>query len=134
MKIDELQEGMTLNNNELMDTFLCSSQGGMRRSKRTNSLVLISDQTKLYNDRWQGDILHYTGMEQTGDQDFSYIQNRTLYESDANGVQIHLFEVFHPQEYTYYGRVKLAAAPYTETQSDVDGQKRQVCMFPLKKA
>ena len=74
MKIDELQEGMTLNNNELMDTFLCSSQGGMRRSKRTNSLVLISDQTKLYNDRWQGDILHYTGMGQTGDQDFSYIQ------------------------------------------------------------
>ena len=28
MKIDELQEGMTLNNNELMDTFLCSPQGG----------------------------------------------------------------------------------------------------------
>ena len=134
MKISELREGMILDNNALVETFLCSPQGGMRRSKRTNSLVLISDQMKLYNDRWQDSVLHYTGMGQTGDQDFSYMQNKTLYESNANGVQVYLFEVFHPHEYTYYGRVKLSAAPYTEIQYDAEGQKRRVCMFPLEKA
>lgn len=134
MKIDELREGMILDNGELVRTFLCSPQGGMRRSKRTNSLVLISDQMKLYNDRWQGDILHYTGMGQTGNQDFSYMQNKTLYEPNNNGIQIYLFEVFHPHEYTYYGCVKLAAIPYTEIQHDAEGKNRQVCMFPLKKA
>lgn len=61
------------------------------------------------------------------------MQNKTLYESNANGVLIYLFEVFCPHEYTYYGQVKLSAVPYTEIQYDSENRKRQVCMFPLKK-
>lgn len=126
-----LKAGQTLSNAELAELFMCSTQGGMRRSKRTNTLVLISDQTKLYHDRWHGNVLHYTGMGKIGDQDILYMQNRTLFESDTNGVGIHLFEVRTPKEYTYIGRVRLASEPYWETQPDEMGNERKVCIFPL---
>lgn len=42
-------------------------------------------------------------MGQTGDQSFYFMQNKTLFESNDNGVQIHLFEVFKDKEYTYTG-------------------------------
>lgn len=43
--------------------------GGMRRSTTTGTLVIISDHTKgLYDDKWYGDELHYTGMGKNGDQ------------------------------------------------------------------
>ena len=75
--------------------------GGMRRSKRTNTLVIISDDTKdLYRDVWRDGILHYTGMGKVGDQVLEGNQNRTLYYSEDNGVEIHLFEVFDKGVYT----------------------------------
>lgn len=104
----------------------------MRRSLRTNSLVLISDQTKLYHDRWNGDVFLYTGMGLTGDQDFHFMQNKTLYESKENEVTIYLFEVFRPKEYTYVGIVELAEMPYMEEQQGQDMSIRSVCIFPLK--
>ena len=119
-------------NQEIAEIFLCSTQGGMRRSLRTNSLVLISDHTKVYHDRWNNGVLHYTGMGLTGDQDFFYMQNKTLYESNMNGVQVYLFEVLQAKEYTYCGRVELADQPYESRQPDMNGQVRKVCMFPLK--
>jgi 5-methylcytosine-specific restriction protein A len=105
----------------------------MRRSHETNTLVLISDHTKsLYEDRWVGDTFHYTGMGRYGHQSLRFAQNRTLYESATNGVQIHLFEVFRPTEYTYIGRVKLAGEPYQERQPDEEGRIRLVWVFPLR--
>ena len=69
MVINELRKGMVLTNNQLMEVFGCSGQGGMRRSHKTNSLVLVSNHTKsIYSDRWVGDVLHYTGMGQNGDK------------------------------------------------------------------
>ena len=45
--------GAVISNGQLSDTFRVGNMGGMRRSKRTNTLVLISDNTKgLYNDKW----------------------------------------------------------------------------------
>lgn len=132
MNITDLRQGMVLKNNDIMDTFLCSPQGGMRRSLRTNSLVLISDQTKVYHDRWNHGILLYTGMGLTGDQDFQSKQNKTLYESRTNSVNLYLFEVLKPREYTYAGPVSLAATPYMEQQRDQNGNARSVCIFPLK--
>lgn len=43
MTIDDLTIGMEINNDTLCEIFGCSSQGGMRRSKRTNTLVLVSN-------------------------------------------------------------------------------------------
>lgn len=56
----------------------------MRKSNTHNCLVLISDHTKgLYEDRWYGDDLHYTGMGKTGDQVLDGNQNGTLFYSNS---------------------------------------------------
>lgn len=113
-----LKRGDILNNNELRELFSCGMMGGMRRLKANNTLVIISDSTKgLYEDKWDGDVLHYTGMGKKGDQSLDFAQNKTLYESPKNGVNVHLFEVFKEQQYTYMGQVKLVSAPYQETQN-----------------
>ncbi|WP_297218301.1 hypothetical protein [uncultured Desulfovibrio sp.] len=133
MEINELHIGTKISGDTLADIFKCSKQGGMRRSLTTNTLVLISSRIKsLYKDEWQGDILHYTGMGQKGNQDISR-QNKTLAESNSNGVTIHLFEMFTQGVYTYAGIMKLAGEPYRSIQKDVSGADRQVYIFPLKR-
>ena len=50
MKIDDLTIGMEINNDTLCEIFGCSPQGGMRYSKRTNTLVLVSNRvTSTYS-------------------------------------------------------------------------------------
>lgn len=74
--------GSVVGNADIINGFKCGNMGGMRRSKQTNTLVIISDHTKgLYEDKWYGDILHYTGMGKSGDQELHFMQNRTLNES-----------------------------------------------------
>ena len=125
--------GSNLTNNELTTLFLCSTQGGMRRSNRTNTLVIVSNHVaSIYDDRWVDDVLHYTGMGQVGSQSLEFNQNRTLNESPTNGVAVHLFEVFTEKTYTYIGEVELADTPFQEKQYDVENQERFVWIFPLR--
>jgi len=133
MKIEHLEVGAILDNATLCDVFLCSPQGGMRRSRRTNTLVIVSNHVRsIYQDRWVDNVLHYTGMGTVGNQKIDATQNRTLAESSSNGVGVHLFEIHIDKEYTYVGKVQLSNSPYQETQPDDDGKLRQVWMFPLK--
>jgi 5-methylcytosine-specific restriction enzyme A len=128
----QLLQGQVLDNKMLMDIFKCSPQGGMRRSLKTNTLVLISDHVKsIYHDRWINNVFHYTGMGQRGNQSLNSAQNKTLAQSDINGVEVHLFEVEIEKEYIYQGRVVLSEKPYTEIQPDADGKDRDVVVFPL---
>ncbi|MCI7718460.1 HNH endonuclease [[Pasteurella] aerogenes] len=128
-----LKKDQVLSNNELMAIFKCSNTGGMRRSKKTNSLVIVCNHIKsFYQDKWKNGILHYTGMGLKGDQSLSFMQNKTLAESKTNGVEIHLFEVFETSKYTYKGEVSLSAEPYQDRQTDIDNQDRNVWIFPLK--
>lgn len=125
--------GANLNNDDLILHFLCSPQGGMRRSNRTNTLVIVSNHVaSIYDDRWVDDVLHYTGMGQIGSQSLEFNQNRTLNESGFNGISVHLFEVFTAKTYTYVGEVVLADKPYQEMQLDVEGKERFVWIFPLR--
>lgn len=65
----QIEIGEVIDNNRLREVFKCSTQGGMRRSLDTNTLVLVSNHVKsIYGDRWIGDTLHYTGMGLVGDQ------------------------------------------------------------------
>ncbi len=129
----ELSKDEIINNDKLMEIFKVSNSGGMRRSHKTNSLVLISDHTKgVYEDRWEEEILHYTGMGLTGDQSLDYMQNKTLNESRSNNVNLFLFEVFKPREYTYKGIVKLIGNPYQEEQPNINETLRNVWVFPLQ--
>lgn len=105
----------------------------MRRSKRTNTLVIVSNHVEsVYDDRWINDVLHYTGMGQVGPQSLEFNQNRTLSESPTNGVAVHLFEVSTKRVYTYIGEVVLAGAPYQEQQLDAEGNDRPAWVFPLR--
>jgi 5-methylcytosine-specific restriction protein A len=128
----QINKGDVINNEELTELFKCSTQGGMRRSHKTNTLVLVSNHVKsIYSDRWFGKELHYTGMGSTGDQTLG-TQNKTLYESNFNGVEVHLFEVFELREYTYQGVVVYNGKGYQENQTDIDGNQRKVWMFPIE--
>ena len=128
-----INSGDIIDNDTLRAIFKCSSQGGMRRSIRTNSLVLISDHTKsTYEDKWIGKIFHYTGMGLTGEQSLSFHQNKTLVESKENGVNLYLFEVFEEGHYVYIGEVELADGPYRSRQPDSEKTIRDVYIFPLK--
>lgn len=125
--------GQEITNGELTTLFQCGNMGGMRRSKRTGTLVIISDDTKkLYKDRWIDGVLHYTGMGKIGDQVLEGNQNGTLFYSDTNGVEVHLFEVMTKAVYTYRGIVKLVQEPYMSTQQDEMGTERKVWIFPVK--
>tara|TARA_B110000091_G_scaffold116695_1_gene125822 strand:- start:119 stop:970 length:852 start_codon:yes stop_codon:yes gene_type:complete len=128
----QLNKGDIINNEKLTDLFKCSTQGGMRRSHKTNTLILVSNHVKsIYSDRWFGNELHYTGMGSTGDQTLG-AQNKTLYESNTNGIEVHLFEVFELRDYTYQGVVIYNGKGYQENQTDIEGVKRKVWMFPLE--
>ena len=131
--IEDLQQGSVINNKKLCEIFACSPQGGMRRSLKTNTLVIVSNHVKsIYDDRWEDDVLHYTGMGTKGNQSIDSTQNKTLAQSQNNGISIHLFEVFVDQEYFYRGIVALCNDPYFERQPDERGMARDVCVFPLR--
>lgn len=124
--------GAELSNEEMRKLFKCGNMGGMRRSKQTGTLVIISDDTKgLYRDVWKNGVLHYTGMGKIGDQVLEGNQNGTLYYSDSNGVEVHLFEVQEKAVYTYRGMVRLVDEPYKSKQPDDNGKMRDVWMFPV---
>ena len=130
-----LKPGDELNSAKVCEIFGCSLYGGMNRSHKTNTLIITSVRYKadrIYEDKWRGNILDYTGMGQKGDQTLTGNQNKTLYESDSNGVAVHLFEVHEKGIYTYVGEVELAATPYQDEQRDVDHRMRKVWMFPVR--
>ena len=128
-----LKIGQVLKNSDIVETFKCGNMGGMRRSKKTNTLVIISDYTKgIYYDKWIGGVLHYTGMGKSGDQDIHWSQNDTLAKCGSNGIDVHLFEVLDEGEYIYCGRIELVDTPYTEIQPGEDGNSRNVWMFPVR--
>ena len=59
------------------------------------------------------------------------MQNKTLSQSNDNGVSVHFFEVFTEKVYTYQGLVALSDKPFQELQDDEDGNSRKVWVFPL---
>lgn len=132
-RINKLMYDETINNNRLSKIFKCSTQGGMRRSHKTSTLVLVAKRNnEIYTDSWKQNILHYTGMGQVGDQKLNGNQNITLFESNTNNVNLHLFEVHKANEYIYKGKVELAGNPYQTTENDINNNKRSVWKFPLR--
>lgn len=132
MDIKKLKVGSIFTNKDIYVTFQCGNMGGMRRSRSTGTLVIISDHTKMYDDKWYGNELHYTGMGKIGDQVLEGNQNKTLAESDKNGVEVHLFEVFKATQYVYQGVFTLSGIPYQTLQIGEDNHMRKVWIFPLK--
>lgn len=133
--IEDLRVGNVYSNSEIANTFKCSNMGGMRRSKETNSLVLIvKHNNPLYDDQWTDDgILNYTGMGTENDQSISYAQNKTLTIAKREKIKVYLFESYKDNEYYYDGEVELAGTPYQSEEADINGVIRKVIKFPLKR-
>lgn len=133
--INDLIVGNVYSNSEIANTFKCSNMGGMRRSKDTNSLVLISKHNNpLYDDQWTDDgILNYTGMGTENDQSIAFAQNKTLTIAKREGIKVYLFESYKDNEYYYDGEVELAGTPYQSEEADINGIIRKVIKFPLKR-
>lgn len=128
-----LEAGETIDNDTLHAIFRCSLLGPMRRSQKTNSLVLISDHTKPEcGDQWIGKVFHYAGMGTVGEQSPASRQNSTLSASRENGVRLFLFEVFEEGNYVYTGEVELMDNPYRSRQPDAENVLRDVWVFPLR--
>ncbi|MCK8607261.1 HNH endonuclease [Apilactobacillus ozensis] len=132
----DLKLGEEIDNKTLSEKFGVSQQGGMRKSNQNQCLVLISKSTQNpYSDIWQKDILLYSGMGQSGDQSMEYSQNRTLKESNSNGVKVFLFMYIKTNVYKYFGRVKLAEnyPPfYRDELVEGTNNTRKVAVFPLQ--
>jgi len=126
-----LKTGDVIRSAEVRRIFKCSLAGGMNRSLKTNTLVIVSKVGSIYGDSWDGNILHYTGHGLKGDQRL-WKQNKTLYESDSNGVGVYLFEVRKKSIYTYLGQVELAGTPYQGEEEDEDKRNRKVWKFLLR--
>lgn len=132
--IEDLKPGSIIDNKNLARIFKCSSQGGMRRSLKTNSLVLLSFKNKSpYEEiKKEGELLLYTGMGRKGDQSLDFMQNKTLLHSNEMGVKVYLFEV-EEARYTFIDRVILGSSPKQGVQLDLDKKLRKVWLFPLLK-
>lgn len=133
--INDLIVGSIYSNNDIVNCFLCSPQGGMRRSLKKNALVLTANHHEpLYDDYWDANgILNYTGTGKYGDQFATEGHNKTLAESGTNKVDIYLFESFKANEYYYCGKVELAEKPFFVNENDASGVSRKVVKFPLKR-
>lgn len=132
----DLKIGQEISFKEIRSIFKCGNMGGMLYSKKTNTMVIINNMTKkLYMDRWEGDILYYTGTGTKNDQELTGnpgFKNGILYNLGQHNIEVHLFEVLEDKVYTYRGVVERADVPYQEKQIGEDGIERKVWIFPLK--
>lgn len=126
--------GERYTNIDLMNMFHCKNSGGIRYSKETKTLILITNGTqKVYKDTiCNGEIL-YVGEGLRGDQDIVR-GNKLLYKARVSDedVQDILFFESDCGVYTFYGHAYVNRPPYQEYQNDINGQSRKVWIFPLK--
>jgi len=133
----DIQPGTELSSKELNAIFGGQEQGGMRFSRTTNSLLLITDKKKLsgtsiYGDEWIDGQLHYRGTGQRGDQSLDFAGNKRLVHANHDGTDVHLVERSTKGRYRCLGRVELAGDAYRRNEVDADGRMRLVWVFPLR--
>jgi hypothetical protein len=133
----DIRPGSELDSKALNSIFRGQQQGGMRYSKATNSLVLVTDRKKLsdtsiYGDEWIDDALHYRGTGQRGDQNLDFAGNAKLMHAQRDDTGVFLVERTKHAHYRYLGRVELAGDPYRRNEPDADDRMRLVWVFPLR--
>lgn len=133
--VSKIKLGREYTNAEVSEIFNANLQRGMKKSNTANALVLMAkhEADNLYDDYWDNEgIFYYTGMGFEGDQQLDFYENKTLSESDKNGVTVYLFEKFEGHEFIYRGIVELANPPFQQEEKDMSGKIRKVWKFPLR--
>ena len=132
MDYKSLSIGDKIGNKDIALLFQCTNQGGIRKSNKTKTVVLIAKFTEcLYKHRKENGIIYFTGMGKVGNQELKR-QNKGVLEAKENDFHIHLFEMHTEGVYTYCGEVELAGKPFIEEQPDDNGNIRDVFIFPMK--
>ena len=137
LSFDDLAVDKIYTNQELASIFSCSTQGGMRVSRKKKTVTLISQKngkTNPYNDSSVSSTrtFVYTGMGLVGDQVVTEKnQNGKIAFSDSNGFTIHYFEGIGKNQYQYKGIAKLRGSHYFVDERDKNGNLRKVVKFPL---
>ena len=133
LNIENIKIGEIFTREQLMNLFKISGQSGMMKTNSLDALVLISSPTNgTYEDSEiiDGKIL-YTGEGLTGDQQLNK-NNKTLYDSLNEDLNIYLFSKDEDLQYIFEGRVRLYDEPYETYENDRLGNKRIVWKFPLE--
>ena len=137
LSMDDLFVGKIYTNKELAAIFSCSTQGGMRVSKKNKTITLISQKNGKENPYNDSDVSEsksfiYTGMGLIGNQEVSPTnQNGKVAYSDTNGYRIYYFVGIGKNQYEYKGEVKLNGEYYFTDEVDSLGKNRRVVKFPL---
>ena len=117
---------------ELCKKVGCGCMGGIRFSKNNNALVLFIKDNSPYDNKWEGEVLHFMGSGK-GDQSADTRTNQRLAMSQENDTAVCLFERIGMENCRYMGRMVLAGKPYYEYREGKDGKERKV-FFLLKRA
>jgi len=127
-----MNKGDVVTNQQIKNEFGGSSQGGMRPSRTTHSLVLITGTSgSVYVDTWNDGLLKYTGTGRLGDQKMAGA-NKVLAESTKSGIGVYLFTAEAKNKYKYGGEVKLVGKPSLGRQPDAADHMRSVYVFTLR--
>jgi hypothetical protein len=132
-----LRPGETIKRTALHEAFGGSGYGGMAPSTTSPNVFLFTD-PKIghdygYFDGWVGDVFHYTGHGQRGDQRFAHA-NRATRDYISEGRALRLFRGVGGTV-TYLGRFDLDPdEPYYRTDAPERGSDaiRQVIVFRLR--
>lgn len=104
-------------------------------SYRTNAVAIIVDYSKSdVKDLWDKGIIYCHGQgryKNKNDMEQVSIEDKLLYHSRTNGMEIHLFMEEEPNEFRYYGVLSLADNPYQESVEDEDGKEWYEWVFPM---
>ncbi len=127
IKIDSLKKYDILSEKDLMDMFKVTNQGGIRKSKRTYSIVLVSDENGIYNDsEIVNGRLIYSGHGTKTDQ-LMKSGNLLLANSIQNDIPLYFFKKVKKSVYCYQGKFILDGLPYQELENGI-----LVYKFPLR--
>src|SRR5665811_1192534 len=90
-----LTPGETILRTELHDTLGGSRQAGISHSVSSPNIFIFSGAASGhrhgYYDEWVGDVFHYTGEGQFGDQKMT-VGNKALLEHRESGRAVHVFD------------------------------------------
>ena len=121
-------------NQDINVIFGCSLYGGIRDSKKTKSIVLVTDHQRPnpYQDEMvSSNEIIYTGSGQKGDQLITDgNKNGKVCRSKELGLRLFYFEKKRVNEYKFIGEVEYCTHTF-EIEKDVDGLDRKVIKFKL---
>lgn len=127
VKIESLKKYDILSEEDITNIFKISNQGGIRKSNRTYSIVLISDENSIYNDsKIENGKVIYTGHGTKTDQ-LMKSGNLLLANSIQNDIPLYFFKKVKKSVYCYQGKFILDRLPYQELENGI-----LVYKFPLR--